>query len=105
MGVEIGREDARILKDGAVLDNDVVLPGDIHDILEALVEEVDLEVERPARHVGVEVIEIGVELDGFEVGLPSIVAGKQGGECGLPAPDISSDDDVHVMCVLVSPQR
>ena len=45
--VKIGGENPGIFVDGAVLNDDIVGLGDVHHILESLVEEVNLEVERP----------------------------------------------------------
>ena len=53
-------QDRTIFEDGAVLDDDVVGLGNFDHFLETAVEEVNLKVERPSLHVGIEVGEIGV---------------------------------------------
>ena len=58
--VEVRREDARVLVDCAVLDDHFVELGDVDYVLEALVQEVYLEVERPSFHILVEVCKIRV---------------------------------------------
>jgi len=43
--VKVRRKDTCVFIDGAVLDDDIVLLGDIHNILEPLVEEINLKIE------------------------------------------------------------
>ncbi len=59
--------------------------------LEALREEEDLKVERPALHVCVEVVEGGIVDDGLVVRAPPQVVREKRGEVCLPHADISSD--------------
>ena len=93
--MEVRGEDAGVLVDGAVLDDDVLLLGDLHHVLETLVQEVDLQVEGPPLHVFVEVGEVGVEVDGLELRGPPVVGGEHLGQRGLSAADISGDGDMH----------
>ena len=101
----VDREDIDALEDAAILDDRFLRMGDLEQVLEALLEEIHLQRERPPRDILVVVVEIGVMLHGLELWNPSIVSGEHSGEGSLTAPDISCDDDVHVTCVLVSLQR
>ena len=51
------------LQDGPVLYDNLVAPADVKDILEALSEEIDLQIEGPAGYVGVIIFEIRVVCD------------------------------------------
>lgn len=93
--VKVGRKDAGILKDGAVLDNNVLGLGDFDNILEALAEEIDLQVEGPAVHVGIVVGKIGIVVNRLEVWRPAITFGEHFGECGLATTDVSGNCDMH----------
>ena len=66
LSVKVGRKDAGILKDRAVLYDVLVALAYLHHLLKALVEEIDLQVERPSRHVLIEVVKIGVVLHRFK---------------------------------------
>ena len=94
-GMQVGGEDACVFKNGTILNDGFFAPRNGHHILKSLVEKVDLQIERPALHIFIEVFEIGVEVYGFEEGRPSVVLGKHFGECGFPAADVSGDGDVH----------
>lgn len=93
--VEVGGEDAGVLKDGAVLHHDVLSLGDGHYILETLVEEIDLQVERPPRHVGVEVCKVGIVFHGLKFRRPAVVLGQHTGQCRLAAADVACYCYVH----------
>ena len=73
--VEVGREDTCVLVDSTVLNDVLVGLAYFDNILEALVEEIDLQVERPARHILVEISEIGVILYALEAWFPAIMFG------------------------------
>ena len=93
--VQIGSKDAGILEDGAVL-NDVVLRlGDFHNVAEAFVEEIYLQVERPSCHIGVVVLKIGIVIDRLEAWRPSVAFGEHLGQCGLSTSDVSGNGDMH----------
>ena len=93
--MQVRSEDSRVFEDGTILDDGFFATRNGHYILESLVEKVDLQIERPALHIFIEVFEIGVEVYRFEEGRPSVVLGKHFGECGFPAADVSGDGDVH----------
>ena len=95
LSVQVGREDACVLEDGAVLDEGVFRLRYLDHLLEAAVEEVDLQVERPAGHIGVEVGQVGVVLYRLETGRPAVVVGEHLGERGLTATDVSGNSNVH----------
>ena len=68
---------------------------DLDHVEEALVEEVDLDIERPAFHVVVEISQIGVEVHGFVFGGPVEVVDQHPGEGGLAAADVACYRDMH----------
>ena len=97
--VEIGGEDARILEDGAILHDGGFRFGYLDYLFEALGEEVDLDIERPTRHVGVVVGEVGIVVNRFEARRPAVALGEHLGECGFAATDVACYCNVHrVMC-------
>ena len=74
--VEVRCEDACVLVDSTVLDDVLVRLSNLHHILEAFVEEEHLQVERPATHICIEILQVGIELHTLESGLPAIVLGE-----------------------------
>jgi hypothetical protein len=46
---------------------------DFLDLRKAAIEVIDLQIERPTLHVVVEIVEIGVLIDVFEVGVPVVM--------------------------------
>src|SRR4051812_30395423 len=74
--MKIGRKDHRILMNGPVLNNDLGTFLYFDDLAKAIVEEVHLQVERPARHVFVEVVEVRIVLDVFKLWQPTKVLGE-----------------------------
>ena len=50
----------RIWRDGTVLDDYLVKLRDVHNILETLVKEINLKVERPSLHILIEVRQIWI---------------------------------------------
>ena len=95
--VQVGGKDARVLIDGAVLDDVDIALRDFNHLLEALVQEVNLQVERPACHVGIEVFQIGIVVHGLKTRAPPVVLGKQLGQGGLAAADVSCYCDMHIL--------
>ena len=93
--VEVRGEDACVLKDGAVLDDGVLALRYFDDVAEALVEEIDLQVEAPAVHVLIEVVEIRICLHGLEARRPAVALDEQLGEGGLAAPYVSGYCYMH----------
>jgi hypothetical protein len=71
--VEVGSKYAGVFIDGAVLDDDVIAFADLNYVTETLVQEINLEVERPPFHIFVEVCQIGIEIHWFEPGSPMIM--------------------------------
>ena len=94
--VEVGGEDAGVLVDGAVLHYDFLRVRYLHHVLEPLVQEIDLEVERPPRHVLIEVGEVGVEVYRFILGRPAVMRGQKPGQGRLAAAYISCYRYVHI---------
>ena len=103
--VVVGREDMHAFEDAAVLDHRLPGVGDVEDVLEALLEEIHLEGERPPRDVLVVVLQIGVVLHSLKLGNPSIVLGEEFRERGLPTTDVACDDDMHVSPFFIGVKR
>ena len=97
--MQVGGEDAGVFVDGAVLHHYIVGTRDFHHIPEALVEEINLEIERPTRYVVVVVFEIRVEVYVLKAGYPSIMLCKHCGKGGLSASDISGYCNMHIVQV------
>ena len=96
-GSVVLHEDVDALVDGTVLYDGVVGLCNGQQVAEAFLEEVDLQVERPAVDVAVVVFQIRVMLYGLEAWLPAVVLGKHACQRRLAAPDISCYCNVHVM--------
>jgi hypothetical protein len=58
--MEVRGKDTSILIDCTVLDDDLVKLRDIYHILESLVEEIYLEIERPSLHIFIEISKIRI---------------------------------------------
>ena len=97
-GVEVGGEDVRVLVDRAVLHHVPSIAADLQQLLEAAVQEEDLEVEAPALHVLVEVEQVGVVVHRLLQQFPLVVLGEELGERRLARSDVSGDRDVHGPC-------
>ena len=95
LGMEVRGEDACVLKDGAVLDDGVGALRYFDNIAEAFVEEIHLQVEAPAVHVLIEVVEVGIGLDRLEARRPAVALDEQLGEGGLAAPNVSGYRNMH----------
>ena len=93
--MQVGREDVGVLVDGAVLDHIATAAADLQQLLEARVEEEDLQVEAPPLHVLVEVEQVGVVVHGLLQLVPLVMFGQELGEGGLSGADIACDGDVH----------
>ena len=68
--VQVGGKDVGIFVYRAVLYNYIVAPADLNYVAEALVQEIDLQVERPSLHILVKICEIGVVVNWFKAGSP-----------------------------------
>ena len=93
------REDMRILVDRAILEDRpriAVVGQHIHRLLNAAPEEVDLQIERPAVHVLVEIADVGV-VALLEVGFGVVTLGQNPGQRGLPASDIACNGYIHII--------
>ena len=88
-------EDIDSLKNAPVLDDGFFRVGDVKQVPETLLKEINLQRERPSGDVLVIVLEIRIVFDRLKLGRPAIVLGKQMGERGLAASYISCNDDVH----------
>ena len=97
--MEVRGEYAGVLIDGPVLDYDIVAPGYVHDILEPLVEEINLEIEGPAFHVGVEIRQIRIEIDRLEFRGPTVMGCQHLGQSGLATTYVSCYSDMHILMI------
>src|SRR3990172_9178445 len=86
--VQVAGEDLGVLVDRAVLDHRSRRGCDRLMVLEALAEEEDLQVKAPARHIGVEVRQIGVLVHDLVIGPPAELLAQQRRDRGLPRPDV-----------------
>ena len=97
--MEVVREDMRILVDRAILKDRpriAVVGQHVHRLLNAAPEEVDLQIERPAVHVLVEIADVGV-VALLEVGFGVVTLGQNPGQRGLPASDIACNGYIHII--------
>ena len=74
--VKVGSKNVGVLVNRAVLDDALVLAAKAVNLAEPAVQEVNLQVERPPSHVVVELVEVGVFVHFFEMGLPAVVLGE-----------------------------
>ena len=87
--VQIRGKDTGILEDGTILHDGLVAARNLHHVMETLVQEVNLEIERPALHILIIISEIRIIIHWLEVCLPAISLGKHFGQCSLAATYIS----------------
>ena len=92
--MQVGCEDVGVFVDGAILDDGFVAAEDGEDLLVAVVQEEDLEVERPALHVVVKVAEVGIVVGGFEVHFPAELFAELFAERRFPGADVAGDGNV-----------
>ena len=76
LGIVVGHENVHAFEQGAVLDNDVLGFGYFQYIVQALLQEVHFQGERPALDVFVIIGQIRVVGNGLELGGPAIMAGQ-----------------------------
>lgn len=70
--MKVGRKDASILKDCTVLDDVFIALTNLYHFFEALVEEINLKVERPSRHITIEIVEVRIVFYWLETRRPII---------------------------------
>ena len=95
LGVVVCYEDIDALKEGAVLDYDIVTLGDFQHVVQALLQKVHLQCKGPALDVLVVVLKIRIVGDGLKLWSPSVVPGEQCGQSSFAAADVSCYSDVH----------
>ena len=93
--MKVRSEYACVLIYGPVLDDDVIALGDLHHILESLVQEVNLEIERPPFHILIKISEIWIEVNRLELWRPSVLRREHLGQGSLSATDVSSNCYMH----------
>ena len=74
--VQVGRKNIGVFVDGAVLNHVFALTPYAVNLAEPAVQEVNLQVEGPSRHVVIKLVEVGILVHLFKVGLPAIVLGE-----------------------------
>ena len=87
--VQVGSENVGVLVNRAVLDNRFFALSDLMDLIEPAVEKINLQVERPSGHVVIKIAEIGVMVNRFVEGRPSIVLRKLLDQRGLARTDVA----------------
>ena len=98
--VEVGRENVCVFVDGPVLNDGLALFLHLDQLRETRLQEVDLQVEGPPRHVLVEIVQVRVVVHLFEVGGVAVVFGQQRGQGGFPRADVSCDGEMHEVFVV-----
>ena len=71
--MQVWRKNEGIFVDGAVLDDRMRRFFDLLNLRKTAIEVVDLQVKRPTLHVVVEIVEIRVLIDVFEMGVPVVM--------------------------------
>ena len=84
--------------DGTVLDDGVDRPTDVEHVLETFLEEIYFQGECPSGDVFIIVFQVGIVVNGFKVGFPSVMGSQHTGEGCLATPYVSCYGNVHV-CV------
>jgi hypothetical protein len=95
--VEIWGKDARILEDGSILHDGLLRTGNLHHIVESLVQKVNLKIERPSLHILVIIGKVWIVIYRLEVCLPAISLGKHLGQGSLAASYISCYCYMHFL--------
>ena len=70
--MKIWSENLRIFKDSSILNNCIITLGDFYYIMKSLIQEIDLQVERPSFHILVIISQIGIIINRFEIRFPTI---------------------------------
>mgnify|MGYP001814198884 CR=1 FL=1 len=94
-GVQVGSKNKGILIDGSILYDILTAFPDPQDLAVPGIEKLYLQIKAPSRHLGVEIIQVGVVYHVFEVRLPFIVFGQQFCECCFACADTPGPRDVH----------
>ena len=93
--MQVRRKDMGVLVNRAVLNQVAARRQDFGSLPDALAEKVNLQVERPAVHIVVEIADIGI-VALLEIGFGARPLRQDARERGLPASDISGYGDIHV---------
>jgi dihydroorotase len=86
---EVLGEDKGVLVDSPVLDDGMGTAANFKDLIEAAIEEVDLERESPFGHVVVKILQVGIVVHRFQMWLPVVVGSKFPDQGCFAGPDIS----------------
>ena len=100
--MQVRCKDARILIYGAVLDDHLVAVSDVHHVLEPLVEEINLQIERPSFHILVKISQIWVKIYRLELRRPTVVRRQHLGKRSLAASYVSCNRYMHILVVWFS---
>jgi hypothetical protein len=74
--MQVGSKNMRIFIDGSVLYDHLVTILNFNDLLESVIQEIHLQVERPAGHILIKIVEIRIILNIFKSGLPVVMPGQ-----------------------------
>ena len=91
--VQIVSENFHILIDCPVLDYAAIFGGNLALITEAMVQEIDLQIERPALHVTIEITQVGIIGHRFVEWFPAHLLSDNISKCGFADADIAGDAD------------
>jgi hypothetical protein len=92
--VKVGRENVSVFVNGSILNDGFIAVADLVYLIKPTVQEIDLQVKSPTRHVGIEILEVRIVVYGFIQGCPSVVPGQSFGEGGFSGTDIAGYGDV-----------
>ena len=92
--MQVGSKNISILIYCPILNYGFISLPDLHDLPETAVQKIYLQVKRPALHVLIETMEIGIGLNIFIMRFPSEMLCKQTGEGSLPGTDVPSTKGV-----------
>ena len=95
--IVVGDEYIDALEDCPVLDYHIIRLGYLHEVLETLLEEIYLKVERPSLDILVVILQVWVICDSLVFRGPSIIIHKHSRQSGLPCTDISGNTNEHSM--------
>jgi len=92
--IQIGRKDGRIFVNRAILNDGLHPPAYFDDLLQALVQKVHLQVERPSAHVVVKIYQIGIVVRRLKQRFPTVMPRQQLAKRGLSSTNIARNSDM-----------
>ena len=92
--VQVRRKNVGIFVDGPVLHNGLITPVNAQYLCVTIMEEIDLQVERPALHIQVEIAEVGIIVRRLIMHFPTEVFAQLSAEGGFASTDVAGYRDV-----------